>query len=165
MDVSFLTRMPEGLEVSNEGCPGEYIGRCVVRRSQVLRHILEDSEEGDTCPVPISMDRLDAWRAFRDNDVSSLKVKTSELLKLIMVRLCHQRTVYIMHQRHGKLLFTVTPAIWCNFAHKARTNKLRNDLLVFMPESCVCFARHLAIFVLFGECPSCEAGPTDESHQ
>eukprot|EP00892_Ulva_mutabilis_P012753 jgi/Ulvmu1/9850/UM057_0003.1 len=84
MDLALLTRMPDGLEVSKGGQPGAYIGRCVVRRSQVLRNILEESEEGDTCAVPLAVDRLESWRAFRYNDGSSLQVTTTELINLIM---------------------------------------------------------------------------------
>lgn len=84
-EVAFLTRMPEGLEISQDGQHGAYIGVCVARRSQVLRNIIEDTEEGDTCPVPISADRLHAWRAFRENDVTALRFPTADMIDLLMV--------------------------------------------------------------------------------
>lgn len=91
-EVAFLTRMPEGLEISQDGLHGEYIGVCVARRSQVLRNIIEDTEEGDTCPVPITVDRLNAWRAFRENDVTSLRFPTACMIDLLTVcLLLHER--------------------------------------------------------------------------
>lgn len=85
-ELALLTRMPEGLEVSQTGQPSSYIGVCAVRRSQLLRHILEDTEEGDSCSVPITVDGLHAWRSFRDNDTTSLRLPTAALIELLMVR-------------------------------------------------------------------------------